>query len=135
MEKIARKIFQPNQLTNMLLDGVCDKDKTNLSHFINKVIEAYYTPLNAQLEYETSALFVQLEMPNENTMSQKELKATLARCVEILKDYPIKNNLPLRQILSHFTNKMGRTLRYDYINIVDYQQDKILHHLNDVKNR
>ena len=27
---------------------------------------------------------------------------------------------------------MGRTLRYDYINIVDYQQDKILHHLNDV---
>lgn len=132
MEKIARKIFQPNRLTNMLLDGVCDKDKTNLSHFINKAIEAYYTPLNAQLEYETSALFVQLEMPNENTMSQKELKATLARCVEILKDYPIKNNLPLRQIISHFTNKMGRTLRYDYINIVDYQQDKILHHLNDV---
>ena len=51
MEKIARKIFQPNRLTNMLLDGVCDKDKTNLSHFINKAIEAYYTPLNAQLEY------------------------------------------------------------------------------------
>ncbi len=134
MEKIARKIFQPNQLTNMLLDGVCDKDKANLSHFINKAIKAYYTPLNAQLAYETAALFVQLQMPNanEDTSLQMELKATLTRCVEILKDYPIKNNLPLRQILNHFTNQMGRTLRYDYINIVDYQQDNILHHLNDV---
>lgn len=132
MEKIARKIFQPNQLTNILLDGVCGKDKANLSHFINQAIEEYYTPLNAQLENETSFLFMQLQMPNEDTPSQKELKATLARCVEILKDYPIKNVTPLRQIFIHFTNKMGRALRYDYINIVDNRQDEILHHLNDV---
>lgn len=132
MEKISRKIFQPNQLTNILLNGVCSKDKANLSHFINQAIEEYYTPLNAQLENETNFLFMQLQTQNEDAPSQKELKATLARCVEILKDYPIKNVTPLRQIFIHFTNKMGRTLRYDYINIVDNRQDEILHHLNDV---
>jgi len=37
------------------------KIKTNLSHFINKAIESIFTrPLNAQLEYETSALFVSI---------------------------------------------------------------------------
>lgn len=137
MEKIARKIFQPTQLTNILIDGFCGKDKANLSHFINKAIEEYYTPLNAQLENETLDLFSRIQLQTYNpdpryALSQEELKATLARCVEILKDYPIKNVEPLRQILGHFTNRMGRTLRYDYINIVDNQQDEILHQLNDI---
>ena len=68
----------------------------------------------------------------QETISPKELKSTLARCVEILKDYPIRDVTPLRQIFTHFTNRSGLVLRYDYINIVNSWQDEMLHHLNDV---
>ena len=152
MEKINRKIFQPNQLTDILLDCACCKDKANLSTFINNAIEEYYRPLNSQLKYETELLFMKLKMPQQDkgleelcaengtqlqalkqeTISPKELKSTLARCVEILKDYPIRDVTPLRQIFIHFTNGSGLTLRYDYINIVNSWQDEMLHHLNDV---
>lgn len=152
MEKVNRKIFQPNQLTDILLDCACGKDKANLSTFINNAIEEYYRPLNSQLKYETELLFMKLKMPQQDdsleelcaengtqlqalkqeTISPKELKSTLARCVEILKDYPIRDATPLRQIFTHFTNRSGLTLRYDYINIVNSWQDEMLHHLNDV---
>ena len=74
----------------------------------------------------------QLQALKQETISPKELKSTLARCVEILKDYPIRDVTPLRQIFIHFTNGSGLTLRYDYINIVNSWQDEMLHHLNDV---
>ena len=74
----------------------------------------------------------QLQALKQETISPKELKSTLARCVEILKDYPIRDVTPLRQIFTHFTNRSGLVLRYDYINIVNSWQDEMLHHLNDV---
>lgn len=73
-----------------------------------------------------------MQASKQETISLKELKSTLARCVEILKDYPIRNVTPLRQIFTHFTNRSGLVLRYDYINIVNSWQDEMLHHLNDV---
>ena len=135
-----------------MLNEACDKNKANLSDFINDVIEEYYRPLNSQLKYETELLFMKLKVPRQDdgleelcaengtqlqalkqeTISPKELKSTLARCVEILKDYPIRDVTPLRQIFIHFTNGSGLTLRYDYINIVNSWQDEMLHHLNDV---
>lgn len=152
MEKVNRKIFQPNQLTDILLDCACGKDKANLSTFINNAIEEYYRPLNSQLKCEAELLFMKLKVPQQDDsleklcaengtqlqtlkqeiISPKELKSTLARCVEILKDYPIRDATPLRQIFTHFTNRSGLTLRYDYINIVNSWQDEMLHHLNDV---
>lgn len=66
----------------------------------------------------------QLQASKQETISLKELKSTLARCVEILKDYPIRNVTPLRQIFTHFTNRSGLVLRYDYINIVNSWQDE-----------
>ena len=56
MKKINRRIFQPNQLTDIMLNEACDKNKANLSDFINDVIEEYYRPLNSQLKYETELL-------------------------------------------------------------------------------
>ena len=152
MKKINRRIFQPNQLTDIMFNGACDKNKANLSDFINDIIEEYYRPLNSQLKYETELLFMKLKVARQDdgleelcaengtqlqalkqeTISPKELKSTLARCVEILKDYPIRDVTPLRQIFIHFTNGSGLTLRYDYINIVNSWQDEMLHHLNDV---
>ena len=152
MKKINRRIFQPNQFTDIMLNGACDKNKANLSDFINDVIEEYYRPLNSQLKYETELLFMKLKMSQQDNgwkncvlktgrscrhrnmrlYLQKELKSTLARCVEILKDYPIRDVTPLRQIFTHFTNRSGLVLRYDYINIVNSWQDEMLHHLNDV---
>lgn len=130
MEKLARKIFQPNALTNTLLEGVCGNGATNLSDFVNSTITEYFTPVNVALKKETEFIFSRIR--NQEKIDPEELKATLARCVEILKDYPISDVRPLEQIFIHFTCKRGRVLRYDYIQIVDSLQDDRLHRLNDV---
>ncbi|EFU77976.1 hypothetical protein [Lachnoanaerobaculum saburreum] len=132
MAKVERKIFQPTILTAMLIEGACDKDRggANISDFTNKAIIEYYTPYTSPLRKETEFIFHRLI--NEEDILEDELKATLARCVDILKDYPISDVKPLEQIFIHFTYKRGRRLRYDYIQIVDEQQDRILHRFNDV---
>lgn len=132
MAKIERKIFQPNILTGMLIAGACDRDKggANISEFTNNAIINYFTPHNVALRKETEFIFQRII--NEEQISPEELKATLARCVDILKNYPISDAQPLEQIFIHFTNKSGRNLRYDYIKVVDEQQDRILHRLNDI---
>lgn len=66
MKKINRRIFQPNQFTDIMLNGACDKNKANLSDFINDVIEEYYRPLNSQLKYETELLFMKLKMSQQD---------------------------------------------------------------------
>lgn len=130
MEKLARKIFQPTPLTNALLEGACGNGKVNLSDFVNNAISEYFTPVNAALKRETDFIFSRIL--NQEMIAPEELKATLSRCVEILKDYPIKDVEPLEQIFVHFTCKLGHVLRYDYIQIVDSLQDERLHRLNDV---
>lgn len=130
MEKLARKIFQPNRLTNELIDGVCNMSNINISDFINTTIADYYTPINPFLKKEVEFIFGRIN--NQEDISQKELQAILSRCVEILKDYPISDVKPLEQIFIHFTNTLPRVLRYDYILIVDILQDERLHRLNDI---
>lgn len=34
MEKLARKIFQPNALTNEIIEGVCSNGGTNISDLL-----------------------------------------------------------------------------------------------------
>lgn len=130
MEKLARKIFQPNALTNEIIEGVCGNGGTNISDFMNDAIVSYFTPANHQLKKEVEFLFSRIMDKEEIT--PEELKATLSRCVAILKDYPISDVRPLEQIFIHFTTKKGRVLRYDYIQIVDNMQDEELHRLNDI---
>ena len=132
MTKVDLKSFQPTQVTEMIIDVTCNKDKggISMSKFINNAIISYCTPYNEALRKETECIFQQIV--NEEQISPEELKATLARCVDILKDYPISDAKPLEQIFIHFTNRCGRNLRYDYIKIVDEQQDRILHRLNDI---
>lgn len=128
MEKISRKIFQPNFLSNFLVKNATIN--TNISDFMNHLILDYYTPSNPLLKKEVEFLF--LELDNHDDITPNELKATLSRCVNILKDFPIRDSYPLEQIFLHFTLKSGRILRYDYIQIVDDVQDQQLHHLNEV---
>lgn len=132
MAKVDRKIFQPNALTAMLIDGSCDKDRggANISEFTNNAIISYYTPYNTSLRKETEFIFQRII--NGEQIAPEELKATLARCVDILKNYPVSDVRALEQVFIHFTYKRGRNLRYDYIQIVDEQQDRILHRLNDI---
>jgi len=130
MDKIGRKIFQPTPLTNMLIDGVCRSNTDTVSEFVNTAIIDYYTPKNEKLRAETEFLFTRIKKQIET--SEVELQACLARCVDTLKDYPIRDARPLVQIFIHFTNTLPRVMRYDYIQIVDMQQDKILHRLNDI---
>jgi len=132
MEKTERKFFQPNSTTAMLIKGACDKDKggITISDFTNRAILSYYTPYNEALRKETEFIFQRIV--NDDEISADELKATLARCVDILKNYPISDVTPLEQIFIHFTYKRGRRLRYDYIKKVDEHQDRILHRLNDI---
>lgn len=47
MEKSARKIFQPNPLTNALLEGACGQGGASLSDFVNTTIADYFKPTNA----------------------------------------------------------------------------------------
>ncbi len=130
MEKSARKIFQPNPLTNALLEGACGQGGANLSDFVNTTIVDYFKPTNALLRKETEFIFTRIL--NQEKIATEELQATLARCVEILKDYPINDVKPLEQVFVHFTTTHGRSLRYDYIQIVDSLQDDRLHRLNDI---
>ncbi len=132
MAKTERKIFQPDALTSMLIDGACDKDKggTSISDLANSGIKALYTPYNEALRKETNFIFHRVI--NEEQIEPEELKATLARCVDILKNHPISDVSPLEQIFIHFTFKRGRRLRYDYVQLVDEEQDLILHRLNDI---
>ncbi len=130
MEKPTRKIFQPDAVVAMIIDGACDKGGNNISDFTNAAIENYYTPNNSSLRKETEFLFKRVK--DHEQIAPEELKATLARCVDILKNYPISDVEPLEQIFIHFTYKLGRNLRYDYIQIVDHQQDMILHRLNEI---
>ncbi len=130
MEKLSRKIFQPTQLTNELIEGICKTNSINISDFLNTAITQYYTPQNTLLKKETEFIFERIN--NQEDISQKELQAVLSRCVEILKDYPIRDAKPLEQIFIHFTNSLPRVLRYDYILIVDSVQDERLHHLNNI---
>lgn len=130
MEKIGRKIFQPTLLTNTLIDGVCNSNSDTVSEFVNMAITDYYTPVNEKLRAETEFLFSRIKKQVET--SEVELQACLSRCVDILKDYPIRDVRPLAQIFIHFTNTLPKVMRYDYIQIVDIQQDEILHRLNDI---
>ena len=53
-----------------MLNEACDKNKANLSDFINDVIEEYYRPLNSQLKYETELLFMKLKMSQQENLYQ-----------------------------------------------------------------
>lgn len=130
MEKLARKIFQPNVLTNALLEYACGKNKVNLSDFINSAIMEYLKPINPILRKETEFIFTRIS--NQEKIEPEELQAALARCVEMLKDYPISSAEPLEQIFIHFTTTRGHSLRYDYIQIVNDLQDYRLHRLNEI---
>lgn len=130
MEKISRKIFQPNTLTNELVNGVCSDGEINLSDFINRAVTSYFTPKNPYLKQEMSLLFERIT--NHAEISQTELQASLARCVRILKDFPIRDSNPIRQIFYHFTTTRVKAYRYDYIVKVDTMQDSLLHRLNDI---
>lgn len=130
MEKPARKIFQPNSLTDKIMVGVCGNGSTRQSDFINEAIITYFMPINHQLKKEAEFLFSRISDGKE--INDIELKTILANCVEILKDYPIDNAEPLEQIFIHFTCKRGRALRYDYIHIVNNLQDTRLHRLNEI---
>ena len=130
MKKIARKIFQPNALTNEIIEGVCGNAGANISNFMNDAIVSYYTPTNDQLKKEVEFLFSRIL--NKEEIDDEKLKTILARCVEVLKDYPIRDVKPLEQIFIHFTCKRWHVLRYDYIQVVDSLQDARLHRLNDI---
>lgn len=130
MEKISRKIFQPNTLTNTLINGVCADGDVNLSDFINRAVTNFYTPKNLPLKQEMTLIFDKIN--NRCEISEVELQASLARCVRILKDFPIQDATPLAQVFYHFTNSIPRVYRYDYILKVDFQQDALLHRLNDI---
>lgn len=130
MEKATRKIYQPNEISAMLINGACDAGGANLSAFTNDAIEYRFTPCQKKLRKETEFIF--RRVMNREEISPDELKATLARCVELLKNYPISDVQSLEQIFIHFTYKRGRNYRYDYIQLVDSQQDDILHRLNEI---
>ena len=130
MGKIARKIFQPNYLTNTLIEGACASGNIGMSDLVNHTIINYFTPKNQMLRKEIEYIFERIS--NHEDISQQELKAILARCVEALKDCPISDVKPLEQIFLHFTNPLRTVFRYDYILKVTPHQDKILHHLNDI---
>ena len=130
MEKLGRKIFQPTVLTNGLVDGMCKLYGCSMNDFVNDAIKSSMTPVTEALRKEVEIIFTKME--NGEDISQREMQGILVRAVAMLKDHPISDVKPLEQIFLHFTNPLPRSLRFDYILIVDSLQDERLHRLNEI---
>lgn len=131
MKKIDRKIFQPDGLTSIIIEGACNKDNGGESNsdFINRIILSYYMPRNECLRRETEFIFSRIK--NNEVIKDDELKINLANCVMALKDNPISDVKPLEDIFNYFVSREN-TRRYDYFKIVnDFQNDR-LQHLNEI---
>lgn len=130
MDKLQRRIYQPDKTTDFLLKGVSDEIGANISNFTNDAVKNWFIPVNALLRTETEFLLTRIQ--NGEDITEEELKSCLARCVKVLKDYPISDYRPLEQIMIHFRNTVWGAMRYDYILIVNDWYDEQLHRLNDI---
>lgn len=130
-KKPGRTIFQPTKLVaNLIKMFQIHRPDFTIGDFVNSCIEHRFFPYHAELRRETQRILHKLESNEEIT--QAELQSALANAVKALRDYPIDTHETLDQILIHFTTGLGMVLRYDYITIVDENQDEELSHLNEI---
>ena len=130
MRKIPRKIFQPNAVTNKLVDGYCEYNRTNISDCINLIIYEKYMPKHEFFKKKVEYIYSYIN--NDEKLSQATLKYILIDCINELKDHPINDSKPLENIFYYFITNEFRNKRYDYILLVDDYYDEKLRHLNDI---
>lgn len=130
-KKPGRTIFQPTQLVSSLIKGFQNnRPDCTISDFLNTSIIRSIKPYNSNLHIEAQRIMK--KMSNCENVTTEELKLSLENAVKALMDCPINTCKTLEKIFMHFRTSIGRAYRYDYINIVDDEQDAQLHRLNEI---
>ena len=130
MDKIARRIFQPDLANNRIIEEFSRIKGISFNEFINYAIRSTAIPNFAPFRKDAQHI-IELLDNNEDPL-EGELKTILARSVETLKEHPIKDSFPLEKIFYYFTNPVSGHYRFDYIDRVHIDQDKTLRHLNEI---
>lgn len=124
-----RVIFKPDEVAMLLIDGA-KRIGLSPTELINELIHDAAMPANYSLKIE--AEFIMKCIREGKEIDEKTIKSILARCVESLKNNPIANYRPLKQIMMHFITTVSRSYRYDYLTLVDEQQNEKLEKLNEI---
>lgn len=132
MAEQKRMIFQPDALTKFFIKEYTSHSNGTVGDIVNNAIHNYFIPKNEKLYREITPLLSKIKDGREEEISAGELQGTLSRCVNILKDYPIKDYDVLDQIMSYFRTGLCRAYRYDYPLIVNEFDDQKLHRLNEI---
>ena len=127
----GRKIFQPDLLTNYLINGFA-VNRNSIGDLVNIAIKKFFTPTTPELKRLTDKLFDLLMMSGSPVEpSEEDIKHVLAEAIKCLKDHPIEDRDALAQIVLHFNNGYGTNYHeYTYICEVDNARDEILRNLN-----
>lgn len=128
MQREVEKYFGRDLLPHALfyIPPIIVHSREELYEAIDKV----YTPKNEALRKEMQKLFLRIRKGGE-TVYMDELREIYANCLEILKDYPIKNKLMLERILKQCIPRWVDK-QYDYVQFVDEKRDAQLHRLNEI---
>lgn len=132
-EKPKRKIFQPDYLTNLLLESHLSQGG-NLNDTINEAILDFFTPkLSA---FKKAFEFLCLAIQEDRKLKDDEMKGLISNCIRALSNHPIKDCSILEKIFFHFnaySTLFGNSKHsYEYILFVDDESDKKLQHLNEI---
>lgn len=130
MAKLGRTIFQPDAISNFLIKGYTSHTNGTVGDIVNNAMHNYLVPNNKSLKKEVEPLFYKIRDNEE--ISVDEMQGILARCVTVLKDFPIDDYYAIDQIMHRFRTGVGRALRFDYPLIVDDHSDAQLHRLNEI---
>lgn len=124
-----RIIFKPDEVAMLLIDGA-RRNGFSPTELLNELIHDAAMPANYCLRIEAEHILKCIREGKE--IDEKTIKSILARCVESLKNNPIANYRPLKQIMMHFITTVSRSYRYDYLTLVDEQQNEKLEKLNEI---
>lgn len=122
-----RRIFQPNVLTNMLIEGACNNGGLSVSDFVNDAIVEYFSTSNIDDLYaickENAAPINDQLKKEEEKMNENMKKNGLAKTQEVLAYLNVSRGFLRREVESGRLTayKIGRnSYRYRWDEIEEY---------------
>ncbi len=125
---IGRKIFQPDKLTEKIIDNYVINFNVGVSEFVNECVVDYIRPRHQFIVDETNKICELIDRNFE--FDELFYKEILANVIQKLAKYPVQDCNALKLVLLHFTCRIGsRWNCYDYYNrILDERTDRLLRH-------
>lgn len=128
---MSRQNFTPELLTEYIINGWKSNIRNmSVSDIVNQCVIGYFTPSTPALRRESERIM--MEINTQKRIDPLIIQEALARAIEALQDHPVDRADVLDQILMFFRTGLGRAYRYDYSLLITPNQDKTLHHLNEM---